>query len=190
MSSEQDERREMVHDFVTESREMLDDIEPQILALEKHASQSGDIDDEILNTIFRLFHSLKGMASFLDLQTVMQVTHEAETLLDIFRKRQMPMEGEHVELLCRTSDFVRDLLDVIEQRLSDNGYEDAAGKRLTILVGQSEANAVTSFRFASEGKVETFYWIDEKLSYAVTGEIPRDLLRNVADDCYQQFQTL
>ena len=58
MSSEQDERREMVHDFVTESREMLDDIEPQILALEKHASQSGDIDDEILNTIFRLFHSL------------------------------------------------------------------------------------------------------------------------------------
>ena len=128
MSSEQDERREMVHDFVTESREMLDDIEPQILALEKHASQSGDIDDEILNTIFRLFHSLKGMASFLDLQTVMQVTHEAETLLDIFRKRQMPMEGEHVELLCRTSDFVRELLDVIEQRLSDNGYEDAAGK--------------------------------------------------------------
>jgi anti-sigma factor RsiW len=69
-------------------------------------------------------------------------------------------------------------------------YEDAAGKRLTILVGQSEANAVTSFRFASEGKVETFYWIDEKLSYAVTGEIPRDVLRNVADDCYQQFQTL
>jgi two-component system chemotaxis sensor kinase CheA len=128
MSSELDERREMVHDFVTESREMLDDIEPQILALEKHASQSGDIDDEILNTIFRLFHSLKGMASFLDLQTVMQVTHEAETLLDIFRKRQMPMEGEHVELLCRTSDFVRELLDVIEQRLSDNGYEDAAGK--------------------------------------------------------------
>ena len=69
-------------------------------------------------------------------------------------------------------------------------YEDAAGKRLTILVGQSEANAVTSFRFASEGKVETFYWVDEKLSYAVTGEIPRDILRNVADDCYQQFQTL
>lgn len=69
-------------------------------------------------------------------------------------------------------------------------YEDAAGKRLTILVGRSEANAVTSFRFASEGKVETFYWIDEKLSYAVTGEIPRELLRNVADDCYQQFQML
>jgi len=69
-------------------------------------------------------------------------------------------------------------------------YEDAGGKRLTILVGQSEADAITSFRFASEGPVETFYWVDEKLSYAVTGEIPRDLLRRVADDCYRQFETL
>jgi len=158
MSSEQDERREMVHDFVTESREMLDDIEPQILALEKHASQSGDIDDEILNTIFRLFHSLKGMASFLDLQTVMQVTHEAETLLDIFRKRQMPMEGEHVELLCRTSDFVRDLLDVIEQRLSDNGYEDAAEKiigeiQTKISDGRSRENTLTCLTREKPGVV-------------------------------------
>jgi two-component system chemotaxis sensor kinase CheA len=128
MSEDQDERREMVADFVTESREMLDDIEPQILALEKHASNSGDIDDEILNTIFRLFHSLKGMASFLDLQTVIHVTHEAETLLDIFRKRQMPIETEHVDLLCRTSDFIRTLLEVIEQRLTDDGFEEAAEK--------------------------------------------------------------
>ena len=128
MSEDQDERREMVTDFVTESREMLDDIEPQILALEKHATNSGDIDDEILNTIFRLFHSLKGMASFLDLQTVIHVTHEAETLLDIFRKRQMPIETEHVDLLCRTSDFIRTLLEVIEQRLTDDGFEEAAEK--------------------------------------------------------------
>ena len=69
-------------------------------------------------------------------------------------------------------------------------YEDGAGKRLTILVGQSDSDAVTSFRFASEGSVETFYWIDEKLSYAVTGEIPRDVLRGVADDCYKQFELL
>ena len=68
-------------------------------------------------------------------------------------------------------------------------YEDATGKRLTIMVGQSEEDAVTSFRFAANGPVETFYWIDDKLSYAVTGEIPRDMLRRVADTCYQQFDT-
>lgn len=66
-------------------------------------------------------------------------------------------------------------------------YEDATGKRLTVLVGQSDEKATTSFRFASQGPVETFYWIDDRLSYAVTGEIPRDTLRRVADICYQQF---
>lgn len=69
-------------------------------------------------------------------------------------------------------------------------YEDAAGKRLTLLVGQSQADAVTSFRFAARDSVETFYWIDEKLSFAVTAEIPRDVLRQVADDCYRQFAML
>jgi anti-sigma factor RsiW len=68
-------------------------------------------------------------------------------------------------------------------------YEDATGKRLTIMVGQSAEDAVTSFRFAANGPVETFYWIDDKLSYAVTGEIPRDMLRRVADACYQQLDT-
>jgi anti-sigma factor RsiW len=68
-------------------------------------------------------------------------------------------------------------------------YEDAVGKRLTIMVGQSDDDAVTSFRFASNGPVETFYWIDDKISYAVTGEIPRDTLRRIAETCYQQFDT-
>lgn len=68
-------------------------------------------------------------------------------------------------------------------------YEDATGKRLTVMVGQSGENDVTSFRFASNGPVETFYWIDDRLSYAVTGEIPRDMLRRIADTCYRQFNT-
>ena len=55
---------------------------------------------------------------------------------------------------------------------------------------EPQVGQLTSFRFASEGPVETFYWVDEKLSYAVTGEIPRDVLRRVADDCYQLFETL
>ena len=69
-------------------------------------------------------------------------------------------------------------------------YEDGGGKRLTVLVGQSDANAATSFRFVSRGGVETFYWVDERLTYAVTAEIPRDMLRQVADECYKQFETL
>lgn len=120
------EKLEMVKCFVTESRELLDDVEPQIIALEKDAASSGTVDEEILNAIFRLFHSLKGSASFLDLQTVIRVTHEAETLLDIFRSSQVVLEPDHVDLLIRTSDFIRNILDTVEQQLNDEGFEVGA----------------------------------------------------------------
>lgn len=66
-------------------------------------------------------------------------------------------------------------------------YEDGSGRRITVLVGRNEENRDTSFRFASADRLETFYWIDGDLGYAVTGEIPRDILRQVAEECYRQF---
>ncbi|KRB61494.1 hypothetical protein ASE04_21805 [Rhizobium sp. Root708] len=66
-------------------------------------------------------------------------------------------------------------------------YEDQAGERLTVLVGRNADNRSTSFRFASSGNVETFYWIDGELGYAVTGEVSREVLKKVAEECYRQF---
>ena len=66
-------------------------------------------------------------------------------------------------------------------------YENQAGERLTVMVGRNKENRTTSFRFASSGKLETFYWIDGELGYAVTGEISRETLRGVAEECYRQF---
>ncbi|WP_267550213.1 anti-sigma factor [Rhizobium rhizogenes] len=68
-------------------------------------------------------------------------------------------------------------------------YENASGQRLTVLVGHNNANTTTSFRFASNGDVETFYWIDGSLGYTVTGEISREMLQRVADECYKQFSS-
>ena len=68
-------------------------------------------------------------------------------------------------------------------------YENDAGRRITVLVGRNGENRTTSFRFASANGVETFYWIDGDLGYAVTGDIPRDLLQQIAEECYRQFPT-
>ncbi|MGK9054142.1 anti-sigma factor family protein [Neorhizobium petrolearium] len=66
-------------------------------------------------------------------------------------------------------------------------YEDPTGQRVTVLVGRNRENRTTSFRFASANDVETFYWIDGELGYAVTGEISRDMLQKIAEECYRQF---
>ncbi|NVD39136.1 anti-sigma factor [Ensifer sp. HO-A22] len=67
-------------------------------------------------------------------------------------------------------------------------YEDASGQRLTVLLGRNPDNRETSFRIDSSGGVETFYWIDGPIGYAVTGEVPRAVLQKVADECYRQFE--
>lgn len=68
-------------------------------------------------------------------------------------------------------------------------YQDTAGQRLTVLLGKNPQNGETSFRFESTGSLETFYWIDGAIGYAVTGEVSRAKLQQIAEECYRQFET-
>jgi anti-sigma factor RsiW len=68
-------------------------------------------------------------------------------------------------------------------------YQDTAGQRLTVLLGKNPENGETSFRFESSGSLETFYWIDGSIGYAVTGEVNRAKLQAIAEECYRQFET-
>ncbi|MCB2210816.1 chemotaxis protein CheA [bacterium] len=128
MTPEEQEQRELLQSFVEEGRELIDDAEPLIIELESQAAEdeSGDIDPETINTIFRLFHSLKGGAGFLDLTLISRVTHEAETLLDLFRKGQGKLTAAHIDLINRASDFLRKLLDQIDSVYHEAGHEEEA----------------------------------------------------------------
>jgi len=64
------EQLELLRSFVEEAREMLDEVEPRLVELEKGSIELGSVDGETINNIFRLFHSLKGSAGYLDLQTI------------------------------------------------------------------------------------------------------------------------
>jgi len=68
-------------------------------------------------------------------------------------------------------------------------YQDAAGRRLTLLVSTEVATGGdTAFRFAQEGPVNVFYWIDGKFGYALSAGIPRDELARVAADVYGHLE--
>jgi two-component system chemotaxis sensor kinase CheA len=133
---EPETRLELVREFVSESRELLDEAEPQIIELEQMVAVTGSIVDErLLNGIFRLFHTLKGSASFLDLRAIIDVTHEAETLLDLFRRGRAAVTSEHVDLLCRAADFIRRVLDQVEEKAHDRGFEEGARHIVEELAG-------------------------------------------------------
>jgi anti-sigma factor RsiW len=68
-------------------------------------------------------------------------------------------------------------------------YQDASGQRLTLYVStENTANQETAFRFAQEGKINVFYWIDGKFGYALSAAIEKEQLARVATAVYDQIE--
>ena len=103
---------------------MIDDVEPQLVELEQSQDEAGNVDLETVNSIFRLFHSLKGSAGFLELQNIVELTHKAENLLDLFRKEQAQLEGPDISLLLQTLDLLRKVMEDLQETGRDDTYLD------------------------------------------------------------------
>jgi anti-sigma factor RsiW len=68
-------------------------------------------------------------------------------------------------------------------------FQDATGKRLTLYVSRrSRAENLTAFRFAQDGNISVFYWIDRECGYAISGEIDKPALARVAASIYRQLE--
>ena len=68
-------------------------------------------------------------------------------------------------------------------------YQEQSGKRLTLYVTRPhKGDTLTAFRFAQEGPVSVFYWIDSECGYALSGELDRPALARVATAVYRQLE--
>ncbi|MEW5879552.1 MAG: anti-sigma factor [Pseudomonadota bacterium] len=66
-------------------------------------------------------------------------------------------------------------------------YENAQGRRLSLLVRRESSNRDTAFRFSQSGETGVFYWIDGPFGYALAGNLDKDSLASVARLVYQQL---
>src|SRR5215472_12761871 len=67
-------------------------------------------------------------------------------------------------------------------------YEDARGQRLTLYVSRQRGEPRdTAFRFSQEDRVSVFYWVDGNYGYALSGEIRKDQLLQIAEVVYKQL---
>jgi two-component system chemotaxis sensor kinase CheA len=107
------EDADLLREFITESREHLDNIEQGVLVLENCPN-----DAEVLNTIFRAFHTFKGGAGFLNLIPINRLAHVLESLLDLARQGKMVIDATVIELILRGRDVLKQFLDEIEGQLS------------------------------------------------------------------------
>src|SRR5579863_5656174 len=100
---------ELVGDFILESREHLSAIEAQLLALEQDPQNT-----EPINTIFRGFHTIKGLAGFLEFPAIQRFAHEVETLLDLARNSKLPVDSALVDIVLQSADHMTQCLLGVE----------------------------------------------------------------------------
>ncbi len=95
---------DLLKDFITESAELVQQVEQDLLTMEDHAGA------EVLNRIFRGMHTIKGTSSFFGFEKLVELTHHAEDLLNQLRKGEFPVTREIIDALLRVNDQVRQMV--------------------------------------------------------------------------------
>ena len=109
-----DEMGDIVQEFLVESHENLDQLDRDLVALE---ADPGSRD--LLSSIFRTIHTIKGTSGFLAFNRLEKVTHVGESLLARLRDGAQSMTPQTTDALLRMVDCVRELLATIEETGSD-----------------------------------------------------------------------
>ena len=94
--------------FVTESKELLQEMEKGLLDLESETSE--EHANEIINALFRAIHTIKGSAGIFDYEHVVTLTHIAETLLEDARNGNLQLGKELISLYLETRDATESLI--------------------------------------------------------------------------------
>ena len=109
MSYEADE--EILQDFLIEAGEILESLSEQLVELENDPDNA-----DLLNAIFRGFHTVKGGAGFLALTELVDVCHGAENIFDLLRNGQRSVSSELMDVILQALDTINDMFALVQAR--------------------------------------------------------------------------
>lgn len=96
--------------FISETKEHLQTMNSLIISLEKNPEGKGDIE-----ALFREAHSIKGMAASMGYDAIAELSHKMEDLMDLFRKGELTLNSEAVDILFQGLDFLEIMLKSVEE---------------------------------------------------------------------------
>ena len=102
---------EILQDFLVEAGEILELLSEQLVELESRPD-----DADLLNAIFRGFHTVKGGAGFLQLNELVECCHIAENVFDILRKGERRVDSELMDVVLEALDAVNGMFSQVRER--------------------------------------------------------------------------
>lgn len=100
---------EILQDFLVEAGEILDDLGNQLVDLENSSD-----DSELLNAVFRGFHTIKGGASFLNLDSLVALCHRAEDVFNELRNGALQVDAKLMDVILPVLDSLNDMFDELK----------------------------------------------------------------------------
>lgn len=104
---------DLLTDFVSEAQEHIDNIDNKLLSLENNP-----MDRDLLNAVFRVFHTIKGAAGFLALDDIAKLSHITENLLHLARKGEVILSGGKIDVVFEALDAMKKLVSDIKIAIS------------------------------------------------------------------------
>jgi len=137
---------ELIKEFLNETNELLDNLDNDLVSLESNSE-----DNELINRIFRAFHTIKGTSSFLGFDQLVELGHAAEDVLSLLRDGERKVTSEVMDTLLDSTDKLKILVDQIR----DNDI-----KKIDLTKVLSDLNKIKSGE-VSEKTEESSEVIDE-----------------------------
>lgn len=170
--------------FFEESAEGLDAMESGLLNM-----QEGTADKELINTIFRAAHSIKGGGATFGLSDLAEFTHKVETLLDEMRSDKRPVTAHAVDVLLQSVDCMRSIMQSAKDKVPHDAARASAvsAQLLSVLQsgsGTTQAAAKNSMPGDGREAVSPGGWVIRfvpKPHLFRTGNDPVRMFRELAD---------
>ncbi|MFP4086551.1 MAG: chemotaxis protein CheW [Desulfobacteraceae bacterium] len=121
----EDADTDLIGEFITESADLIEAAEEALLALE---TDPEDVD--AVGTVFRAFHTVKGVSAFLELMAISELAHHAESLLSRVRDKEIRYSGGYADLALRSLDMIKHMIQLVQGALEGNplykpdGYDE------------------------------------------------------------------
>ena len=145
--------------FVEESLDLLKNIETPLLELEENPENS-----ELINSVFRSMHTIKGSAGMFGFSDIMNFTHDIETAFDLVRKGELRLTSEIIELTLKAKDCIRELL-------YKNNSDEERDKRGMILLRFAEITGTTKESVSPAVMVKQEYLDAADISHVETASV-------------------
>lgn len=142
------EDEEILQDFLVEAGEILEQLSEQLVDLEQRPE-----DKDLLNAIFRGFHTVKGGAGFLQLNPLVDCCHVTENLFDILRNGQREVTPELMDVVLQALDAVNAMFEQVQGGEEPDAADSALLASLEVLVKGEDAAPTVSATAEPEGDI-------------------------------------